>query len=464
MGYILLCFLLPACQGIASETSNSSQKIKNYLLIGSTQESLYSIYRVNPDGTDLQLLTSYSDKHQWQWLSPNERYFALLEQWDDESKLLHRLKVIDLETLEQVAQIGEVGRMDKQIGYSLADKYSVIWSDASDKLIFERNAEDDPSLTDVWLYDLKTNESMRLLSQAREISEFVLSPDGKHLAVIVRRICQLCQDDSPLWDVAVIQIEEPHNQTWITDFEQALLGQNTTTDPYLCQLSWSPSSQYLFFQKGCARIPTTLVPTQLFLADMYKLGSTEVQDISSLLTLDTFAHEYTYHWENNEDILYISYTFGEHFYSPSTLAFSEVTGFASIQVPSLKVEHTSQITNSYYVSWNPQNQHHLLLTLAEYVPRKITGPTHLISLNDGDITISSFSSKLPYSSCDIKQVVWNTTGQYVAYISQLSTDLFCSPDDPPTQAVTIIDVESQLIVNVPFEDNRYEILGWLEIP
>src|SRR5690606_25340741 len=89
----------------------------------------------------------------------------------------------------------------------LTNESSVVWSPQGDKLAFVRNVVS-KTATDLWVYDLKTNSTIPLTTDAALDLAPTWSPDGEQIAFVTGLSCREgtknCSIPEAFWEVAVV--------------------------------------------------------------------------------------------------------------------------------------------------------------------------------------------------------------------------------------------------------------------
>lgn len=437
------CLLL--ITGLALLAACAGKRPDYVLLIEHRSGDLRQLYRVMPNEAQAQLLMEIPVRDPY-WISPKGSYVAVVHR--DGATQTSLMTLYDLATGETLNSLEDVGQYDfEEIPYT----ENVVWAADEQSIVFLRPSSERNG-TDLWLYDIDT-ASVRPLTDDEAVERAPSwSRDGSQLAYASLPTCHEsawdCPSEESFWQVKVLSVEDGELRV-VTDKPQTaeFQGNVVVQQRSLCNLAWSPNSEYLLFEDGCRPIgPSTY--KELYVVNV---------DTGDLAKLTDFSNgsliRYAASWTADTEHIHIAYA--EAPFGPNDPETTLATSVVVIETERFSIQGEFALSGNDALpemTWSSDG------TLLAGFP--FNGETIIAELDNADLVVDP-SLQLPLGSCFPPQ--WSPTGDYLAYVTTPDSRDPCPSEGNYT--LTIVKMTGEVVSGqIDVLEGYNQIIGWYPNP
>jgi hypothetical protein len=455
--FLFIQILLTSC-------SNLGNRPTPILLFEQQTKQTRQIYRVNPDGSQLELIMEFPLDALY-WLSPPGNSLAVLtpQATGLPGPRSGTLTLYDTATGEAFQTLEEVGQQASEI-FPLHE--NVVWSPDGDKLLFLRSSPNAESVN-LFLYDLSTEEVKPLTNDDGLNLAAAWSPSGDKVAFAKLEACGLsawdCLPEEQFWEIVITELDGSSAHP-ITNFRSnKLLSPGNLWFTSLCNLAWSPDATYLAFENECGgELLGTKYWKEVFLTsadgrELRRLTTfTDAHDSSSN-TLPETAFTYSLQWSSDSNTLFIGYT--NVAATPDNQPRGGILATTNNADLSTYLPATKSVIGSSarwsldteYVAWHTQH-----VNLERY---NVPGPTVFGKLENAQIAILNEQEELPIGPCTSQGIYWSLDSKFAAYIAN-KPGASCGDADVD-QSIAIVSLPDLTFTQIAeLLEGDIQLIGW----
>lgn len=456
---ISLFFLIQIWLMSCSNLSNQSTSV---LLFERRTQQTRQIYRVNPDGSQLELITEFPLGVLY-WLSPMGDSLAVLtpQATGLPGPSPGILTLYDTATGEPFQTLEEIGQSWSE---HIPWQENVVWSPQGDSLAFLRSSESGNGV-DIFLYDLGAKEVMTLTNEETIKRSVAWSPDGTQMAYAFRRPCRQsnCLPEEMYWNIAIMD-RNGTDQHIVTNFYDSGFLPADLWISSLCNLTWSSDATTIAFVNECGELMAPYYWREVFMVSvdgpgLWQLTAfTDLHDVMNLETLPLNVFMYSLHWSTDSNLLFIGYT------NASTAPDGQPQGGILVATKNAELSTYLPVADSVIgssTSWSLDNKYLAWHTESINLERRsVPGPPVFGKVENDRVLILNGQEELPIGPCARRGIYWSLDSNFAAYVANKS-GVSCG-DAEVDQSIAIVSLPDLIVTQMAESlEGDIRLIGWI---